>query len=118
MDLTLPDGSCPDQSAAPIDPRPDTGGAGDLLSLARKYVAAGLSVIPIKADGSKAPALAEWKEFQRGRPTPAELVQWFARGEAGIGIPCGAVSGGLAALDFETAEVWNRWRKDLPAGTG
>src|SRR5262249_52849290 len=44
---------------------------GDPLSLARRLTAAGLSVIPTKPNGSKAPD-GQWKQFQQRRPTDAE----------------------------------------------
>jgi hypothetical protein len=36
-----------------------------------KYLASGLSVIPIQADGSKSPALGSWKQFQEKLPSQA-----------------------------------------------
>jgi hypothetical protein len=84
--------------------------AGDLLAVARHYAAAGLSVVPVRADGSKAPKFQGWQRYGDAPPTPVQLVEWFGRGEAGgLGIPGGPASGNLTVLDFETAEVWGRW---------
>lgn len=81
-----------------------------ILELARRYVAAGLSVIPIRADGSKAPALAKWEEFKERKPNDDELAKWFPESRAvGVAVVCGKVSGNLAVLDFETQTVWDRW---------
>jgi replicative DNA helicase len=58
-------------------------------------------------DGSKRPA-GEWKRFQRELPTDPQLVAWFGDGRRqGIGVICGAVSGGLEMLEFETEEAAN-----------
>lgn len=84
--------------------------AGDLLAVARHYVAVGLSVIPVHADGSKAPKFRAWTRYGGEAPAQAELVEWFGRGEGGgIGIPGGPASGNLSVLDFETEAVWERW---------
>lgn len=81
-----------------------------ILDVARSYVRAGLGVIPVRADGSKAPALRTWEEYQERVPTDDELSAWFAPGRpVGIGVVCGVVSGNLAVLDFETADVWDKW---------
>lgn len=71
---------------------------------------AGLSLIPVRRDGSKAPALPAWKEYQARRPTEAEVRAWFDRPDPpGIGVVCGAVSGGLIVLDFEGRPAFDRW---------
>ncbi len=82
------------------------------LETASAYVAAGLSVAPIRADGTKAPAVA-WKEYQQRRPTDAELLAWFAVGKHGIAIICGAVSGNLEVIDFDDLEMFDRWEEGL-----
>lgn len=97
----------------------------DTLTAAQGYVAGGLSVIPI-ARGAKEPdtdllprvydeaadkTRPSWKPFQDRPPNEAELRHWFARSDAGIGIVCGLVSGGLVVLDIESPELYERWRK-------
>ena len=99
-----------------------------VLAIARSYVAAGLSVLPIRADGTKAPEWgllprefdpAEgrerpvWKPYQSRLPTEAELHAWFASGRYGIAVVCGAVSGNLEVLDFESVELFERWQDNL-----
>jgi hypothetical protein len=76
---------------------------------ARRYRDFGLSVIPVKPDGSKAPALDTWKELQRRLPTDAELAAWFTGG-VGVAVVCGAVSRHLEVLDFDGAATWERWK--------
>jgi putative DNA primase/helicase len=75
------------------------------------YHRAGLGVIPIRPDGSKAPALPRGHPYLYRRPTEADLARWFAAGRHGIGVVCGAVSGGLETLDFETVTAYRRWRE-------
>lgn len=61
---------------------------------------AGCSVIPIRADGTKRPAV-EWKPYMSTPAYEATLRQWFAHGDLGIGVVCGAVSGQLEMLELE-----------------
>ena len=75
-----------------------------LFCTAQKLVDSGISIIPIRPDGSKAPVIA-WKPYQATIATPAELKTWFGHDpEVGIAIIGGKVSGNLEALDFD--EVW------------
>ncbi len=88
--------------------------AAPVLSRAEAYVAAGLSVIPVRADGSKQPAVP-WGDYQERRPTRAELRGWFAAGKHGIAVVGGQVSGGLEVIDFEDTAVFSRWRERVDA---
>jgi len=67
---------------------------------------AGLCVVPAARDGSKRP-YDRWKQYQQRRAEIAELEHWFGGGDPspGIGIVCGAVSGGLEMLELEGAAV-------------
>ena len=79
-----------------------------LLTAARSYLAAGWSLIPIKADGTKAPDLPQWKAFQSAPPTESHLCQWFHSGAPrGIGLVHGAVSGHSEALDFDLPGLYD-----------
>lgn len=76
-----------------------------LREAAREYEAVGLSVVRVKADGSKQPDRA-WKQYQVQRSTAAEHDAWFdpnRRGGAaqGIGIVFGRISGNVEMLEFE-----------------
>lgn len=73
---------------------------GGACQRAFAYSRAGLSVIPLKVDGSKHAAIP-WKTFQQRQASDKELAEWFQQ-EAGIGVICGAVSGGLEVLDFDS----------------
>jgi len=86
--------------------------SSSLLEVARSYIAKDLSVIPIRADGSKAPALkkGQVEQYRERFATEAELEEWFAPHKAvGIAIVCGKISGNLAVLDFEQDTVWESW---------
>lgn len=74
----------------------------DLRASARELHDAGLCVLPVKADGSKAPDLRSWTPYKVHRSTPAEHDDWFGDGRrAGIGIVTGAVSGNIELIEFE-----------------
>lgn len=80
-----------------------------LYHTAMMAYASGISVIPIRADGSKQPSLAEWKLYQQCRPTRSELERWFRLPGQGLAMITGAVSGNLEALDFDCRTVYNAW---------
>jgi hypothetical protein len=108
----------------------NTTGSG-ILAIAQAYKSAGLSVIPLKLDGSKHPALPSWKPYQSRMASESELREWFSS-PAGIGIVCGSISGGLEVLDFDDAKaaasyfaltdglyrlgVRRAWRVQTPSG--
>lgn len=71
------------------------------LAAALALRGAGLSVIPIKTDGSKRPDLREWSIYQNEIASEELLHQWFGNGRKGIGIVCGAISGNLEMIDFD-----------------
>jgi hypothetical protein len=90
---------------------------GGVLETARGHVAAGISLVPVRRDGTKAAAVP-WKEYQSRLPTDGELRRWFDRpAPYGIALVGGAVSGGLEQLDFdrEAAEIFPAWRELVDA---
>lgn len=84
---------------------------------ARKYRAAGLSPIPVKADASKSPAYTGWRTFSNELPSVEQVEEWFADGRHGIGIVPGPASGNLVVLDFENKpgkeNAYTQWLKRL-----
>ena len=58
---------------------------------------AALALIPLRVDGSKAPAISGWKSYQQEPPTEEQLRTWFGgqHRNAGAALICGTVSGGL-----------------------
>ena len=83
-----------------------------ILKLALEYRDAGLSVIPIKLDGTKRPEIPTWKEYQNRIASDAELQSWFTH-PAGIGLVAGIVSGGLEVIDFDDGELFAPWYKSV-----
>ncbi len=67
--------------------------------IAKIWAAAGLSVVPIRPDGSKAPTI-EWTEFQTRILTAEEIDRVFRPG-LGIAIVGGEISGNLEFLDLD-----------------
>jgi putative DNA primase/helicase len=86
-------------------------GASGPLSAALACQAAGLSVIPIRRDGSKA-AVCRWEPYQHQAATEAQVRRWFAGDTPpGLAVIGGEVSGGLECLDFdaEAEAVFAAW---------
>jgi hypothetical protein len=80
------------------------------LDAALDYLKANLSIIPIKSDGSKRPALSAWGLFQKRLATEKLVRGWWEDGSKGIGILCGTVSGNLECIDFDRADLFEPWR--------
>ena len=80
-----------------------------VLQQAKRLVASGLSVIPIKADGSKAPAV-EWKLYQSRIARAEDLEEWFRNGSGnGLAVACEQVSGNLEVIDFDEPSIVKRF---------
>lgn len=98
---------------------------------------AGLSVIPIAPDGTKAPAWQllpavqteyddrprhSWKGFQTRLATEDEIGFWFSLpwgSPCGLAVIGGAISGGLEIIDFDTADLfqpWSAWVQEAAPG--
>ena len=88
-----------------------------VLEIARYYVSQGLSVIPVKADGSKSPAITGWRTYSNKIADEKQLAEWFSGpGLVGIGVVPGPASGNLVVLDFEHAgeSAYVEWIQRLP----
>lgn len=90
-----------------------------LVDAALEWDAAGFSVIPIRADGTKSPAVT-WKPYQSRKPTHDEIREWFGdERPRGIAVVCGAVSGNVEMLEFEgravAAKKYEQVRAELGA---
>jgi putative DNA primase/helicase len=78
-----------------------TEGQGPIAEAAQIWADAGCSVVPIRADGTKKPAV-EWKDHQAVAADTDQLRAWFLRRPApGIGLVCGKVSGNLEMTELE-----------------
>ena len=74
---------------------------------------AGFSPLPIRLDGSKAPACQSRKPFRERPATLEEIQAWPS--SCGVGVVCGQVSGGLEVLDFDDKDVFGVWRELVSA---
>ena len=81
------------------DPQPAT----SPLHSALEFLLAGVNVVPVREDGSKAPA-GSWKQAQTDMTTPEQLVTWATTAQ-GFGIITGKVSGNLEMLELEGRAV-------------
>lgn len=78
---------------------------------ALKYLRNGLSVLPVRADGSKAPSIQSWKALQESRPSEDAVIQWYLdQPNSGVGIITGAVSRFLEVLDFDDPSAIQPWK--------
>ena len=99
------------ERSIPDDPVEDK----NVFEIAFTYLSAGLSLIPIKPDGSKAPYSSllpghAWKPYQGQLPSHDELINWFAMPTgAGIGIVGGSISANLEILDFDELQTYDFW---------
>lgn len=82
----------------------------EVSTAAQTALQAGLCPIPIRTDGTKRPNLPAWAEYQDRLPTPAELNAWFSGDRVGIALVTGDSSGGLEAIDFDSKEIWPRYK--------
>src|SRR5207248_2412333 len=73
---------------------------------------AGCNVFPPRTDGSKAP-LNAWGEYEKKRLTLEQVKGIYGNGRTGIGLICGAISGGLEAFDVDEHGLYDRFRKAM-----
>jgi hypothetical protein len=84
----------------------------NLLPIALRFLAQGISVVPTANDGSKRPAFA-WQGFQENLPIADELLMWFKDGVDGIGVITGKVSGNLEMLELEGRAVAEKMHLEI-----
>jgi len=79
---------------------------------AHVYQQLGLSVIPLSG---KRPAVQSWLPFQKERAA-ADLIERWREADLlnNVGVVCGAVSGGLAVIDFDGAAGYPAFAATFP----
>lgn len=90
-----------------------------LLQIAKEYVDAGLSTIPVRTN--KKPDLpkelneGKWVQFQTRRPSESEIEILFNRDNvSGIAVICGKVSGSLEVIDFDDhGSRFTAWKEKI-----
>lgn len=76
-----------------------------VLTAAQEYLASGVSIIPLLRQDKRS-ALKSWRMAQQYRASQKVLGQWRMAGLLNnVGIVCGAVSGNLVVLDFDSHEA-------------
>ncbi len=93
--------------------RPPFFARNSVLHTAQAALASGISVLPIRANGSKQPDLDSWREYQQLRASETEVEQWFVTNELGIAFVTGRVSGNLEVLDFDNYATFESWRSHM-----
>ncbi|MHB0955909.1 MAG: AAA family ATPase [Pirellulaceae bacterium] len=78
---------------------------GDIGATVNAYWQAGLQTIPIRPDGTKAPALKTWKPYQ----DPSNRVELHLFAGQGVAVVCGRASGGLEVIDFDEPSLFEPW---------
>ncbi len=87
-----------------------------VLEIARQYNKAGINLLPVRHDGTKAPApegldaSRSWKYLQTRMVTAEELARFFSNGN-GIAAITGRISGFLEDLDFDSAPLFEPWKE-------
>lgn len=76
------------------------------LQSALSLIANGLSVVPIKCGGMKLPALQTWKPFQSRIATEQDINEWVNKGEFGLAVVGGKISGNLEIIDIDRGELF------------
>ena len=84
----------------------------NLLPIALRFLAQGISVVPTANDGSKRPAFA-WQGFQEHLPIADELLMWFKDGVDCIGVITGKVSGNLEMLELDGRAVAEKMHLEI-----
>src|SRR3954451_12850249 len=102
----------------------------EIYRAAKSYRKSGLSFIPIRADGTKMPAIEllprvwdeeagkyrrPWGGYREHPPSRDELRDWFkdSGGTYGLAILGGAISGNLEIIDLDNWGVVEPWMKKV-----
>jgi hypothetical protein len=78
-----------------------------VLSAVRSAYAAGLCLLPVAENGSKAPDVSSWHLFQTIRPTDAQMREWNFGRRCGFGVIAGPVSRHVECWDFDDAATFD-----------
>lgn len=86
-----------------------------LIATAKAAYKAGFSILPPRHDGTKAPAVPEWKQYQSERADSARLKTWYLElHHTGIGYVTGRLSN-LECFEFDDAGTYEEFREAAEA---
>jgi hypothetical protein len=72
-----------------------------ILDAVRRGYQAGLQLLPVREDGTKAPDVGAWGAFKTMRASLDQMRAWDFAARAGFGVVGGAVSGSIDPWDFD-----------------
>ena len=78
-----------------------------ILGAARSAYSAGLSLLPVRNDGSKAPDVTSWRECQTVRPNEDQMRAFAFGQRSGMGMVSGAGSRYRECWDFDEAKTFD-----------
>jgi hypothetical protein len=70
------------------------------------YNLAGLSLLPVRADGTKAPDVSSWRQYTDTRASIEQMRAWDFAGRVGFGMLAGKASGYRECWDFDDASTF------------
>ena len=87
-------------------------GVVPMLRDSLRWHAAGWALLPIRADGSKAPTVDKWRQYHGAgaRPGEEQVKDWFRNGHQGLAVMLGRVSRNRVMIEFEARGVTEGWR--------
>ena len=70
---------------------------------------AGLSILPVREDGTKAPDVSSWFGYKTTRPTVEQMRRWDFGSRKGYGALAGPASGCRECWDFDGAVIFEEY---------
>ncbi|MBX3427932.1 MAG: AAA family ATPase [Pirellulales bacterium] len=84
------------------------------IDYALQYLRAGLSVVPIRGDGSKAAAVA-WKRLTQERATESDVRGWWLADNVGVAVAHGPASGNSEVVDLDDVSLMGEFFGEIEA---
>lgn len=86
-----------------------------ILDTVRSAYGAGLCLLPVAENGSKAPDVPTWTPYKTVRPTAGDMRAFGFAQRAGFGVITGAVSGHRECWDFDCPEIYQAFVEQAAA---
>ena len=85
-----------------------------ILDYAQEYHKRGWNIIPIGFE-KRPPKGFSWAEYQIQKVTQDNLQEWFGTGKyRNLAVIVGEVSGGLTIIDFDSMDIYEKWKAENP----